>query len=177
MLIGFTLGGTARGPAGGLKSLRRLPALVVVAGALLLLSARMPNPVSPIVAVAALAALGIWALRNRAYYAVCLILGGLSNEIVRAANGGRMPVETAGLPPALQTDYTNLTRDSSTYLLAGPKTHLAWLGDRFVVPVFPGIASLGDVLVAVGIVWLAAALTVGHPSLAASDESLDQQAA
>jgi hypothetical protein len=176
MLIGFALGGTARGPSGGMQSLRRLPPLVVVAGALLVVSTRVPNPLSAMLAAAALAALAIWALGRRAYYAVCLIVGGLSNEIARAANGGRMPVETAGLPPGAQADYANLTRDSSTYVLAGPQTHLAWLGDRFAVPIFPGIASLGDILVAVGIVWLAAALTVERPSLAPSEEVPSQAA-
>jgi hypothetical protein len=57
-----------------------------------------------------------------------------------------------------------LTRDSPTYLVAGPGTALRWLADRFPVPVFPGVASIGDILVAIGIVWLAAALTMAHPS-------------
>ncbi len=75
-----------------------------------------------------------------------------------------MPVETADLPPALRNDFAGLTRDSTTYLVAGPGTALRWLADRFPVPVFPGVASFGDILVAIGVVWLAAALMVAHPS-------------
>ena len=164
MLIGFALGGTARGPAGGRLSVRRLPAAVVVGGVLLVASTRVPNTISATLAAAGLVALGIWVLRHRAYHGACLVLGGLCNEIARAANGGRMPVETADLPPVLRNDFAGLTRDSPTYLVAGPGTALRWLADRYPVPVFPGVASVGDILVAIGIVWLAAALTMAHPS-------------
>jgi len=164
MLVGFALGGTARGPAGERLSVRRLPAAVVLGGGLMLVSTRVPNVISATLAAAGLVALGVWVLRHRAYHGACLVLGGLCNEIAPAANGGRMPVETADLPPALRNDFAGLTRDSSTYLLAGPGTALRWLADRFPVPVFPGVASIGDVLVAIGIVWLAAALTMAHPS-------------
>lgn len=165
MLIGFVLGGTARGPAAGRLSVRRLPAAVVLGGALLLVSTRLPNTMSAPLAAAGLVALGIWVIRHRAYHGACLVLGGLCNEIARAANGGRMPVETADLPPALRNDFAGLTRDSTTYLLAGPGTAVRWLADRFPVPVFPGVASIGDILVAIGIVWLAAALTMARPNV------------
>jgi hypothetical protein len=137
---------------------------VVVGGVLLVASTRVPNTISATLAAAGLVALGIWVLRHRAYHGACLVLGGLCNEIARAANGGRMPVETADLPSALRNDFAGLTRDSPTYLVAGPGTALRWLADRFPVPVFPGVASFGDILVAIGIVWLAAALTMAHPS-------------
>ncbi|TMD07359.1 MAG: hypothetical protein E6J01_06135 [Chloroflexi bacterium] len=164
MLIGFALGGTARGPVGGRLSVRRLPASVVLGGGLLLVSTRVPDVVSATLAAAGLVALGVLVVRHRAYYGACLVLGGLCNEIARAANGGRMPVETADLPPALRNDFAGLTRDSGTYLVAGPGTALRWLADRFPVPIFPGVASIGDILVAIGIIWLAAALTMGRPS-------------
>ena len=164
MLIGFVLGGTARGPAGERLSVRRLPAAVALGGGLMLVSTRVPNVMSATLAAAGLVALGVWVLRHRAYHGACLVLGGLCNEIARVANGGRMPVETADLPPALRNDFAGLTRDSTTYLVAGPGTALRWLADRFPVPVFPGVASIGDVLVAIGIVWLAASLTMAQPS-------------
>jgi hypothetical protein len=164
MLIGFALGGTARGPVGGRLSIRRLPVPVVLGGGLLVASTRVPAMTSALLAAAGLVALGVWVGRHRAYHAACLVLGGLCNEIVRAANGGRMPVETADLPPALRNDFAGLTHDSTTYLVAGPGTALRWLADRFPVPVFPGVASVGDILVAIGIVWLAASLTMAHPT-------------
>lgn len=164
MLVGFVLGGTARGLVAGGLSMRRLPAAVVVGGGALVVSTRVPAVISAPLAVAALVALGVWVVRHRAYHGACLVLGGLCNEIARAANGGRMPVELAGLPPALRNDFVDLSRDSAAYLVAGPGTALRWLADRFPVPVFPGVASIGDILVAIGIAWLAAALTMARPS-------------
>ncbi len=177
MLIGFVLGGTARGPAGGRLSVRRLPTAVVVGGGLLVVSTRVPNMISAPLAAVGLVALGIWVIRHRAYHGACLVLGGLCNEIARAANGGRMPVETAGLPPALRNDFAGLSRDSTTYLVAGPGTALRWLADRFPVPVFPGVASIGDILVAIGIVWLAAALTIAGPRAERPGEITNERAA
>jgi uncharacterized protein DUF5317 len=177
MLIGFALGGTARGPAGGRLSVRRLPAAVVLGGCLLLVSTRVPNVMSASLAAAGLVALGMWVIRHRAYHAACLVLGGLCNEIARAANGGRMPVETTDLPAALRNDFAGLTRDSATYLVAGPGTAVSWLADRFPVPIFPGVASIGDILVAIGIVWLAAALMTAHPTSTQADATTDRAAA
>lgn len=177
LLIGFALGGTPRGFTAAPVSVRRVPVVVFVAGGLLALSTRVPNEASALLAAAALIALGWWTLRRGAYHAACLVLGGLLNEVARVANGGRMPVEIAGLPPDLQSDFANLTQDSSAYVLAGPATRLPWLADRFPIPVFPGVASLGDIVVAIGIVWLAASLTVARPGVTFGVDLTDRTAA
>jgi len=160
MVIGWALGGTARWPSAGMLSGRRLPLAVAAGLALLAISTRVPNVPSAIFAAGGLLGIGAWVLWRRVYYAAILVTGGLLNEVVRLVNGGRMPVDVATLPPAIQSDLTDLTRDSSTYRLAGPGTHLSWLADRFPIPVFPGIASIGDILIAIGIIWMAAALTI-----------------
>jgi len=170
MLIGFALGGTARGLSAGSVARRRVPILAAAGLALLGVSTQAQGVVSALVAAGGLLAIGTWVVQRRAYYAVLLIVGGLANQAVRLANGGRMPVDIASLPPDTQLDLANLARDSSTYRLAGPDTRLPWLDDRFPVPIFPGIASLGDILVATGIICMAAALTVARPRVSSPAE-------
>lgn len=163
MLIGFALGGTARGFSTGVGVRRRVSLTASAGLALLAISTQSQGVVSALIAVGGLLAIGTWVVHRRAYYAVLLIAGGLANEVVRLANGGKMPVDITGLPPDSQLDLTNLARHSSAYRLAGPDTRLPWLDDRFPVPIFPGIASLGDVMVATGIICMAAALTLANP--------------
>ncbi len=60
-----------------------------------------------------------------------------------------MPVEGAGIDPS----------DTHIYVAATPHTSLAWLDDRFhLFPPFPGTASIGDIALAVAVVWLVAGL-------------------
>jgi hypothetical protein len=62
-----------------------------------------------------------------------------------------MPVEGDGLMSGLGA--------AGTYVHAGPHTNLAWLDDRFQLPPpWPGIASAGDILIAIGMAWLIACL-------------------
>jgi hypothetical protein len=64
-----------------------------------------------------------------------------------------MPVEGSGLMSGLGA--------ANTYASAGPQTVLPWLDDRWLLPApFPGIASAGDMLIAVGMAWLVATVVV-----------------
>jgi hypothetical protein len=101
-------------------------------------------------------AMGGWAVRKRVLGAVCGALGGLSNVAAVAFNGGRMPVVVPG--PERAGDFT----DSSHAALTAA-TRLSWLADRFPMPVFPGVASPGDALVVLGMVWLIVEMMVRRP--------------
>src|SRR5207248_3141048 len=117
------------------------------AGAVLLLSQLTPSPLSWLLPLALAIAAGIWAAWRHIYPVACGALGAYCNELVRAANGGRMPVEGHGM-------LSTLGNRTDTYVLSGPHTNFAWLDDRFQLPApFPGIASAGDILIAVGMAW------------------------
>src|SRR5439155_17960423 len=85
------------------------------------------------------------------------------NEVVRAANGGRMPVEGHDVLAAVNSR-------ASTYVLSGPHTNFAWLDDRFILPPpFPGIASAGDILIAIGMAWFVAMLMLRRSATARAE--------
>ena len=61
---------------------------------------------------------------------------------------------------------------ASTYVLAGPHTNFAWLDDRFILPPpFPGIASAGDILIAIGMAWFVAMLMLRRPAVARAEDA------
>ncbi|HYY45602.1 MAG TPA: DUF5317 family protein [Candidatus Angelobacter sp.] len=127
---------------------------VVVAGVLLLVSLATPSPLSWLLPLALAMVASVWAIRWKVYPIACGALGTICNELVRAFNGGYMPVDGAKL-------LAGLGRAADTYVLAGPQTRLAWLDDRFALPPpFPGIASAGDILIAIGMAWLVATVMV-----------------
>jgi hypothetical protein len=141
--------------------------LLVGAGAVLLLSELIPSPLSWLLPLGLAVVAGIWAVWRRAFPFACGSLGAFCNEIVRAANGGRMPVDGQGVMAAVggRTD---------TYVLAGSHTTFAWLDDRFTLPApFPGIASAGDILIAVGMAWFVATLMLRRPSVVVADDAAD----
>jgi len=138
---------------------------LVAAGAILLLSEAAPSPWSWVLALALAVVAGIWATWRRVYPVAFGALGAYSNEIVRAANGGRMPVDGDAV-------LTAVGGQADRYVLAGPHTNFAWLDDRFhLPPPFPGIASMGDILIAIGMAWFVASLML-RPT-AVDDVALD----
>ncbi len=63
---------------------------------------------------------------------------------------------------------------ASSYALAGPHTNFAWLDDRFTLPPpFPGIASAGDILIAIGMAWFVAMLMLRRPDAMAEEDAVD----
>jgi len=63
---------------------------------------------------------------------------------------------------------------ADTYVLASPHTNFAWLDDRFILPApFPGIASAGDILIAIGMAWFVATLMLRRPSAVAAEDTGD----
>jgi hypothetical protein len=132
----------------------RIPQRGALAGGVcLLLGLIAPLPFAWLLPLGVAVAAGTWALSERAYPVLCCAAGAACNEVVRAFNGGFMPVEGSGLMSGLGA--------ANTYVVAGPQTMLPWLDDRLQLPApFPGIASAGDILIAVGMAWLVATVVV-----------------
>jgi len=152
-VAGFVIAFLLRERAGWLlRFRRRLPARpAVVAAFILLLSQVAPSPLSWLLPLGLAVVAGIWAVWRGVFPIACGALGAFCNESVRAVNGGYMPVEGSGMVGGIGA--------ARTYVPAGPQTNLAWLDDRFhLPPPFPGIASAGDILIAVGMAWLIASV-------------------
>jgi Family of unknown function (DUF5317) len=155
IFVGFLFGGRASRVLAPAAPIPVLP--LVGAGALLLLSELTPGPLSWLLPLGLAVVAGIWAVWRHIYPIACGALGAYCNEVVRAANGGRMPVEGHDVLSAV-------TSRARTYVLAGPDTNFAWLDDRFTLPPpFPGIASAGDILIAIAMAWFVAMLMLRRP--------------
>jgi hypothetical protein len=116
-----------------------------------------------------------WLARNlRVPGIACVLVGGGSNFLAIAVNGGRMPVDATLLARTRGADYVRALaagRVTSNSSLATSHTHLRWLTDLILIPPpwpLPTVLSVGDLLIAAGVVWLiAAAMRVpARPSLA-----------
>jgi uncharacterized protein DUF5317 len=102
-----------------------------------------------------------WLSRNLSIPGIaCMMVGGLSNFLAIAANGGRMPVEANLLAQTRGAAYVSALaagRVTSNSSLADSHTHLRWLTDLILIPPpwpLPTVLSVGDVLIAVGVIWL-----------------------
>ena len=165
IFVGFLLGGRASRVLGRDAPIPARP--LAAAGGILLLSQLTPSPLSWLLPLGLAVVAGIWATWRRIYPAACGALGAYCNEIVRAANGGRMPVEGHDVLAAVSSR-------TDTYILAGPHTNFAWLDDRFILPApVPGSASAGDILIAIGMAWFVASLMLRRPRAVAEDEAGD----
>ncbi|HYM70190.1 MAG TPA: DUF5317 family protein [bacterium] len=157
-LLGLAVGWVRGGRLGGLSraSLRWFPVLVL--GVALLLAAQLswlPAPAAPfLVGTGYLAAIVMLVTNRDQRWLLPVLAGAVLNAAVIVANGGRMPVsvralETAGLPalPAL------VGGTDPRHLLATSASPLGLLDDRlaFHIGGLAGIASPGDVLMAVGV--------------------------
>lgn len=99
----------------------------------------------------------VWFNRRVPGFAL-LGLGLLSNTLVIAANGGRMPVSLQALRIAgiaeSRAEFETLRVTNSA--LIGGQTVLWFLGDIFAVPdsvPFSNVFSVGDVCIALGSIW------------------------
>ena len=157
LLVGALLGGSFA----NLERLSlRLAWLVVVALLIQIvafspLGARLPHPVVIALHIASYGLLlACVAVNLRRPPLMCLGVGLLSNAVTIVVNGGYMPasraaLRLAGLPVSVQP------HDNPE--LAGPHTHLAFLGDVFALPhavPLANIFSVGDILIALGVAWL-----------------------
>ncbi len=104
----------------------------------------------------------IWVLRNRHLPGVLLIGTGLVlNATVIAANGG-MPVDRAAID-ALGLEGTRIPVGRHTPLT--DDTLLPWLGGIWAIPLLRSIVSIGDVILALGLLPLTHGLMSYRPVL------------
>jgi len=91
-----------------------------------------------------------------------IVLGALFNLLVISANSGHMPSSATALTRAGETEIVERLLTDGTFgniVLMGTETSLNPLGDVLYLPAAIPLAtafSLGDALVAVGLVWLIA---------------------
>jgi hypothetical protein len=102
-----------------------------------------------------------WVIRNWQQAGMILIgLGLLLNMVVVTANGA-MPVDPAAIA-ALGGDPAALEPGKHTLMTAG--TRLPWLADIWALPPLRSIISVGDVVLAAGLIPLAHALMTYRPA-------------
>jgi hypothetical protein len=78
-----------------------------------------------------------------------------------------MPVDGHGV-------ITDIGSRVSTYVPADAYTNFAWLDDRFHLPApFPGIASAGDIVIAIAMAWLVASLMLRAPREGIADDEIE----
>jgi hypothetical protein len=124
---------------------------------------RLPHPVGAIAHLTSYGMLAVFlALNLRLPGMPLIVAGAAANALTIAVNGGVLPaspgaLRAAGWNPGT-TDFTN------SGALASP--HLAFLGDNYVTPSWVplgNVYSIGDVLIALGIVVLVAGVTRRRP--------------
>jgi hypothetical protein len=154
MLLGALLGGSSQ-PIGVLRNptWRRLPPALAIGFLLLVASAVAPDQASWMVAALGLLIVIGWVLTRRAFGPVVILVGGLLNEIVRGANNGKMPVDVSHLTPAMRAEFIVVAQTSAGYMLANAHSGLLFLADRYAAAPYPGVASLGDLTMAAGMIW------------------------
>lgn len=119
--------------------------------------------------VASYAVLGAFLLSNRHLPGIWLVgLGFACNAAAIVANGGLMPASEEALRTAGR--WTLLERAGMVYnnsAVIGPNTKLWFLGDVFAIPAglpLANVFSLGDVLLALGVLVLLPALMGARPA-------------
>jgi hypothetical protein len=138
----------------------------------------LPDEAAALALVLSLILLLVFCWLNRRVQGVWLLASGLTlNLLVICLNGGFMPISPAAasriFPPDVMANFQPGDRFSYKDILLDPgQTRLGWLADIFLPPrSFPYqfAFSVGDLLVAAGVVWLlvAPALATGNaPSTA-----------
>jgi hypothetical protein len=123
----------------------------------------LPHPVAAAIHLASYALVaGFLALNVRLPGMPFVVLGTAANAVTIAANGGVLPASGDALRAAGWSPGTGEFANSAA--LAAPR--LAFLGDNYVTPAWVPLAnvfSIGDVLIAAGIVVLVFGLTRRRP--------------
>lgn len=155
LVVGLLTGGDLRNL---LQRRLRWPLVVIAAFVIRELEVRTPLGSAawgPAIFALSLAVLLAWAAwHHDRLPGIWLVVVGIGmNLLVVMVNGGRMPVALAAahLGPAQLRDQGTFAQ----YALAGPDTHLGWLGDWIVLPppiglLFPQAYSPGDMVSVVG---------------------------
>jgi hypothetical protein len=123
----------------------------------------LPHPVGAAVHLSSYGMLAVFlALNVRLPGMPVIVAGTAANAVTIAVNGGVLPASAAALRAAGWNPGTDEFANSAA--LTSP--HLAFLGDNYVTPSWVplgNVYSIGDVLIAVGIVVLVAGVTRRRP--------------
>lgn len=115
------------------------------------------------------AMLVLFIVLNRSRWELMVMgIGLLSNALVIWVNGGKMPVSTAAFLTATGTPFP---LDDPTHIPLTAVTRLKWLGDLWALKrpfPLPGVFSLGDVVVCIGLFLLIQHVMVPGRSVASS---------
>lgn len=168
LILGVLTGWLRGGSLGGLTRIR-LQALWLVGAALALhvlvvaADLRLIAPslllIVPLLAGRDLALLSFLVANRHVPGWWWLAAGWLANGLVRALNGGQMPVDPQALqavgvaPEAIVSGEPGAW---SAFALIGPQTLLPWLGDVIALGSpfpWPRLLSPGDCLLAIGLAW------------------------
>ena len=140
-----------------------LPAALVLQVLVVNVLPRLPHPVGATVHLISYGILAVFlALNLRLPGMPLIVAGAAANAVTIAVNGGVLPasagaLQAAGWNPGT-TEFTNSGE------LASP--HLAFLGDNYVTPSWVplgNVYSIGDVLIALGIIVLITGVTRRRP--------------
>jgi hypothetical protein len=157
LLIGFSLGGRlSRFERAGLQWLL-LPIVAVLCQSAMTWLPGLAFAPLLLVGSYLLLFLFLWHNRHLTLSTFCLGLGSLCNLAVIAANHFAMPVSTRALSTlSAEGAAALLSGEIPMYRAADSATRLLFLGDVFwfPVPFFQGFASLGDILLCVGVFCL-----------------------
>jgi hypothetical protein len=100
----------------------------------------------------------VFIIANRKYVApsITLSLGSLSNFIVIAVNGFRMPVSVRALSLYSHITAKAVATQRADYFVATDGAELIFLGDmvHIPIPVLEGFISVGDILISIGMFLL-----------------------
>lgn len=161
--IGILVGLLARGSLANLSSFRFRWSWVAVAGLLIQVALftptgdRIAGSAGPAIYVASTAAVFLAVLRNIRLPGMPIVAAGsISNLTAIIANGGFMPADAGAL---IAAGFTDPGSHTNSVVLEHPA--LQPLTDIFAVPAgipFANVYSVGDVLIAVGIVVMVATL-------------------
>lgn len=169
LLLGLLIGFLRRGSLANLAQLDlRAGWLVLLAMLLQILIFPLGKGAQPLISwgteylhIASYVFLWLFALANYREWALgTMALGMLLNFIVITANGGYMPASLEALQAAGKTAVIEsllTTGRSGNVILMSEQTKLNFLGDVFWLPSWvPGASafSIGDLVLAVGIIWL-----------------------
>ncbi len=127
-------------------------------------------PVGGLLYILSLLLVVLFAWFNRWSLGISAIgLGLLMNALVIISNGGQMPADPGQVAAIGQlSEFQNMKSrgEWSTFTLAKPDTRLAFLEDRLPVPMpfkEPSILSLGDLVIALGILLFFLVIPEEHP--------------